>query len=378
MTPFDISRIQSRAWQSLAKSYQLGRIGGTYLFHGPEGTGKWSLAIWLAALLNCDQSGVPEEGCLPSPCGQCWECRSIFSLNFEGLYFALPIPPHRNFDEAIDLTSELLNLKRIEPMARLVAPTGANIPIAVARDIKKRLSRRAAAGVVRLVLFYQMEKMLPSSADALLKLIEEPPRDTIIVMTATRPESLLPTLQSRSRKIRLHRVPDQVIKDYLTQRYGTSERQAVLAARLSEGCLGDAIDLVQTSPEQDSSRRTDGFLLFRSLLSDSAPEAISRITEFAGPRDRDGARSLLYLWQSLTRDCARYAITAREDEIVNIDFQSEIIKLAALFSGSQLPFQLVDNIKIALADLRRNVHIQGALTALALKVKAGMSGGAGR
>ena len=379
MTPFDISRLQSKVWANLARSYESGRVAGTYLLHGREGVGRWALAISLAALLNCERPtrGNGEKAPL-APCGRCRPCRNIFSLNFEGLYFALPIPPHKSFDEAIELTTEVISLKRAEPFRILAPSANTNIPIAVARDVKRRLSRRASAGTVRLVLFYQMEKMLPASADALLKLIEEPPDDTVIVLTARRPQTLLPTIQSRACKVRLNRVPEDAIESYLAEKYGLSGRKAALPARLCDGSLGAAIEITEAPKEEDSSRRAVAFLRFKSLLSDSSPEVVSHIADFVGPRDKGQAENLLALWQSLTRDCANYAISGREEEIINVDFLSEIKKLAGCFGGNQLSFRMVDNIKIALADLQRNVHIHGALAALALRVKANISGRARR
>ncbi len=373
MIPFDISKLQSRAWSNLVTSYQSGRVAGTYLFHGREGVGRWALAISLAALLNCEKLNRNDAEKSPLlPCGDCRTCRNVFSLNFEGLYFALPIPPHRSSDEAIELTAEVLNLKRAEPLKILTPAANTNIPIAVARDIKRQLSRKASTGMIRLVLFYQMEKMMPASADALLKLIEEPPDRTVIVLTAQRPESLPPTIQSRARRVRLNRVPQQAIECYLTEKYRLSGEKAALQARLCDGSLGSAIEMAETSDEEDASHRAVGFLLFKSLLCDSSPEVVSHMADFLAPRDNGQAEKLLVLWQSLTRDCTNYAISGSDEEVINVDFLSEIRKLAGSFGGGELSFRMVENIKIALADLRRNVHIHGALAALALRVKANL------
>jgi len=359
---------------TLAKSFESGRITGTYLFYGCEGVGRWGLAVSLAALLNCENPEKSDSENAPlAPCKRCRTCRNIFSLNFEGLHFALPIPPHKSFDEAIELTAEVLNLKRTEPFKILASSANTNIPIAIARDIKKRLSRKSTTGVIRLVLFYQMEKMLAASADALLKLIEEPPGDTIIVLIAQRPESLLPTIQSRARKIRLHKIPKNAIESYLVEKYSLAKKRSMLLAHLSGGSLGSAIDMIETPGQEDSSQRAVGFLLFKSLLSDPSPEVLSHIADFIGPRDKGQAESLLALWQSLIRYCASYAISGNEDEIINIDFRSEITKLADFFASSQFSQRMVDNIKITLADLQRNVHIHGALMALTLRIKSNIS-----
>ncbi|MEW5994433.1 MAG: hypothetical protein AB1744_08550, partial [Candidatus Zixiibacteriota bacterium] len=374
MIRFDIPRFQPQAWTFLARSFESGRLGGAYLFYGRDGTGRWALAVALAALLNCEKPVHSKSADVPTPCGQCRHCRTIYGLNSEAFQAAVPIPPHKSFEEAIELTTDIINRKREEPFLILTSSAGTNIPISIARDIHRRLSLRASDGMIRVVLFYQMEQMKLASADALLKLIEEPPADTIIILVTRRPESLLPTIQSRSRKVRLGRIPESAIVDYLREHYEVSENKATLSARLSDGSLGRAIDMISIEDKADDSQRAVAFMLFKSLLTDPAPQTLSELTELVGGRDRGQAENLLVLWQSLTRDCSNYAVTGDESTIINIDFESEIKRLAGRFRSHQLPERITQQIKNALADLRRNVHIHGALAALALRIKTQASG----
>jgi DNA polymerase-3 subunit delta' len=371
LTLSDIRRFQPKAWSILSRSFVAGKRPGTYLFYGRPGLGDWHLAISLAALYNCEHPvAIAEEDGLAVPCDQCRSCRQIAALNFEGLYFALPITSHKNADEAIELTAELLDEKRREPFKILSSSAFASIPVAVAREIKKQLAHKASAGVTRMVIFYQMEKMLASSADALLKLIEEPPADTVVVLTASKPESLLPTIRSRVWKIRLDRVSDDVVSRYLMGGYAASESRSLLAARVSEGSPGRAIEMLTSGEDDDSSRRAVGWLLFKSLMIDRSPDTLAHMAELLNVRDVGEAEELLGLWQSLLRDSVNYALTGDENNITNIDFAADIKKLAAQVSDPRVAAAMVDGIKNALADLRRNVHIQGSLMALALRLKA--------
>jgi DNA polymerase-3 subunit delta' len=375
LTPFDISRFQNRAWKILARSFEARRIAGTYLFHGREGVGRWALGISFAALLNCENPRKEEtKNEYTVPCGACRNCRNVFSLNFEGFYYALPIPSHKNLDEAVDLTNEILQVKREEPFKILSSTASTTIPVAVARDIKKKLSYRSTEGITRVVLFYQMERMLAASADALLKLIEEPPPDTVIILTAERPESLLPTIQSRAQKVRLHRIPEEAIVSYLTEKHNLPDTKAKLLARISQGSLGQAVEMIETSEEEDSSRRAVGLLLFKSLLTEPSPMVVAHMADLLSAKDRGEAEDLLELWQSLIRDCTHYALTGSESEVVNIDFSMEIQRLSNYFVDSQVALRMVEDIKTTLADLRRNVHIQGALIALALRLRSHLPG----
>ncbi len=345
------------------------RIAGTYLFHDPGGRGDWYLAIALAALLNCEQPEQTDQPDFPVlPCGSCRVCHQIASLNFEGFHFALPISKHKNLDEAAELTAEILARKKAEPFGMLSAATYTSIPIATAREIKKRLSLKASPGIRRIVIFYEMERMLQSSADALLKIIEEPPADTVMVLTTRNPEALLPTIRSRARLVRLDRVPEVAAVHYLKSEYQLADKKAQLLARTSEGSLGRAIEMAGV--DDDSSQRAVGFLLFRSLFQDQSPDTLSHMAELLSPRDLGQAEELLELWQSLLRDCTYYATTGDEEALINIDFISELPRLASALKGGEQIADIVSQIKIALADIKGKVHIQGALMALALKIKA--------
>jgi DNA polymerase-3 subunit delta' len=294
----------------------------------------------------------------------------IYNLNFEGLLLAVPLPPFKSTDESIELTNQILDQRRTEPFVQLSAAASTNIPISVAREIKRSLSRMSTGGVTRLALFDRMERMRTDSADALLKMIEEPPADTVIVLTAERPESLLPTIQSRAQKIRLERIRTEAIERYLIENHHLEQPRARLLARIADGSLGQAIDLIDGGEESDGSRRAVGFLLFKSLLTEDTPSVVTHLSELIDPRDRGEAEHMLKLWQSLIRDCCRYAQVGDKSELTNIDFAGELEQLSAHFVDPHRADSMSEQIKISLADLALNVHILGSLTALVLRLKA--------
>ncbi len=367
MTPFEIHRFQLKAWEILSHSFENKRIGSTYLFHGPEGSGRWALAVSLAALLNCDK---PAKGEQLQPCGECDNCRRIFNLNHEVLFFALPLAPHKNLEEAAEQTIKILEEKRQEPFKILSSAATGNIPIEWAREIKRSLSLKGDAGLKRIVIFYEMEKMLPRSADALLKMIEEPPQDTVLILISRRPEALPLTIQSRAQKIKLSRVPSVVGEKYLTDKYGVKDSQAKLSMRLGDFSLGRAIELRGDTEAEESSNRAVGFLLFKSLFDDPPYATVAHINDLVDSRNRSGADELLKLWESLVRDCVNYSVLGDEEKLVNLDFVGDIRRFSTRCAGGQAGSGMTDDIKNTLEGLRRNVHIQGALTALALKLKS--------
>jgi len=362
---------KSRAWSILANSYKQNRLTGTYLFFGPKGIGRWQTAVLFTALLNCEAPRTNEsDRQYPQPCGECRNCKNIIKLNFEGLKIAVPIPPHENkLDKAVELTSEFIEEKRQEPFKILTSSRSVNIPIALAREIKKSLSLKAGSDIKRVVIFYQMEEMNFTAADALLKMIEEPPADTVIILICDNPDSLLQTIQSRSQKIKIDGNNIEDIKMYLIEKHKLSENKALLLANISEGSVGRAIDSIEIQDESQKARRSEMFLIFKSLFNETGGETLAHMNDLLNFRDRSETMELLRLWQLLIRDCNRFAITQNEDEIINMDFKKDIIDLSKNFTSADKSVDMISNIKNTLADLERNVHIQGALMALALKLK---------
>lgn len=392
---FDIARGQAKAWTILARSHAAGRVASTYLFHGPEGVGAWALAIEFAALLNCEGPlGSPDQLETRRPCGQCRPCRSIHGLNFEGLHILAPIPPYKlsggegdgtNGDAQVssskkdrdvyDLTNDVIEQKRREPFSLLDRTRAISIPIELARKIKKHLAISGQAGITRVVLFYQMESMRLASADALLKMIEEPPAGTVIILTAIRPESLLPTILSRAQKIRLERLPESMVVEYLRERYSVSEKTALMLSRVCECSLGRAIATALSAEGEETDPRPVALMMFKTLLTEPVTEVAAQIAELMDPKDRGAAENLIKLWQSFVRDCAYLSSTSDETNLVNVDFQVEIRDLAPRFSDPDAVERIVNTTKNTLADLSFNVHIQPALVAMALKLKADLEAG---
>ncbi len=371
MIPFDITEFQPKAWSILSRSFQSDRIAGTYLLYGRKGSGRWSVALTLAALLNCE-SPISDRlyPDLLVPCGKCRDCNNVFHLNFAGLIFAVPLPPHKNPGEAIELTNEFLQMKRKEPFALMTYRDNTVIPIEVARQIKRDLATRSQEGITRVVIFHQMEQMRQASADALLKLIEEPPSQTVILLTAEKPELLLPTIQSRALKVRIGTTPPTVLETYLQSRYNLNEKRAALLARISQGNPGVAITMIEKEEDTEDFQRELSLQLFRSVLTESGPQTLSHLVELVGERNRGAAFTLLEHWQSFIRDCTNLALTGDDNTITNVDLLGELQKLERYFVVPQVGIHMTDHIKNTLADLRRNVHIHGALAALALRVKS--------
>ena len=97
---------------------------------------------------------------------------------------------------------------------------------------------------------------------------------------------------------------------------------------------------------------------------------IGRLTELMAEADRGQAEELVRLWSSLVRDCTALASTGSEDDLVNVDFASDIKRLSRHFAEPEVAVAMTTALKNTLADLRLNVHINPTLAALALRLQA--------
>jgi DNA polymerase-3 subunit delta' len=367
LTPFRSVCNQDIAKRIVLNAYNRSRLATTYLFYGDEGTGKWCMAIALAALINCERPVQEQAGGVIDACGECRNCRQVANLIFPELHLVFPLPPHRSESEAIDLGLEFIENKRQEPYKMVTSSRQATIPINMVRQIRKKTSIKPSENAKRVVLFYQMERMLPASADSLLKLIEEPPPETIIILTANDPDNLPATVVSRSQKVQFRSIHSDEIISFLKRKYDLAHDRAETAARLSGGSIGRAIYSIENDHEQ--SLRQVAFLMFRGLFVKDNPSAVATVNEFLDPNDRGEVERILYLWQSFLSDIIHIKYGRELSELANADLAPEMERIAIRIIGDRGFSSILDELGRLLISLRRNIHIRPAMTALALSIR---------
>ena len=367
LTPFRQIIGQETAKKILLRSYEKNHLASTYLFYGPDGVGKWPTAIALAALLNCEQPIRNEAGKMADACGECTNCKQILNLTFSELFFALPLPPYKSETEAIELLTEYRELKREEPYGIIISNKTTSISIKTARDIKRKAIIKPPEGLVRIIIVYQMEKMLASSADSLLKLIEEPPPYTVIILTSKNPDNLLPTIQSRSQRIHFQHIRPNLIADYLQHRYDINVEKAELIARLAEGSLGRAINMVKN--EDDLPERQVAFLMFKALIQKDTPSAVATINDLYNPRDRGEVEEILRYWQSFFADIIQIKYGKQPDNMIHLDLRKELEILSGSVTENDYFSEFVNNFGGIIKSFRRNVHMRLAMTSLIIRLR---------
>ena len=206
------------ARRKLADSLESGRLPQVILITGPERVGKQRLALWLAQLLFCEHRSAT------GPCGVCRQCRLALDLTHSDLHWFVPIPrpkageAGKQVEEAAELIAEAIAARRVEPLYQ-AADGMCGHPLASARLLLRRAALTPVEGSRKVFVVGDAERLVtqesnPEAANALLKLLEEPPSDTWIVLTTPEPERVLATIRSRAVPLRLARLPDADIRTF--------------------------------------------------------------------------------------------------------------------------------------------------------------------
>lgn len=201
----------------LADNTARGALPASILIEGRRGIGKQRLAIWLAQLLLCTGEGE-------RPCGKCANCRYSMELVHPDLRWFFPQPRQTGADPAVQ---DILDDQAEAVRARVAAsglyapPSGSDaIFVATVRALVQFAAYSPSIASRKVIVVGDAERMVPQegadqAANAFLKLLEEPPADTTIILTSSEPRSLLPTIRSRVVSVRVAPLPNTVVASFL-------------------------------------------------------------------------------------------------------------------------------------------------------------------
>jgi DNA polymerase-3 subunit delta' len=235
------------AREQVGRAVRSGSIPQTILIAGPEGVGKQRFALWIAQRLMCSNSAGLE------PCGACSGCRKVLGLTHPDVHWFIPIQrpkagePDRQVEEASETLADLIEERRQRPLWD--RPDGMwSHGVPSARLLLRRLVLTPVEDQRKVFILGDAERLVAQigaedAANALLKALEEPPADTVVILTAADPKRLLPTIRSRAVMLRLGRLPDETVREFLQTHLEPRLSPAALAERVAaaEGSIGTAL-----------------------------------------------------------------------------------------------------------------------------------------
>lgn len=328
---------QNHAVMLLRTAVRTQRIVHAYLFAGPSGVGRRQAAVAFAQLLNCERPG-------DDACGDCAVCQLIT----KGQH-----PDVRMIDVANGLV--------LDPEDTTKTRTGIDQVLALRREVVYPPYQ----GRWKVYIFADAESLTTEAANSLLKILEEPPPQVVIILIAEAVNSLLPTVVSRCQLLRFSFIPTAAIEQALVDRFSLPRGRARFLAALADGRLGRAIEWA-TSGEALERREQVLDLLLRLPEMDALARLDAAETL---AKDRDPVVELLEVALLWFRDVLVWHHSADEALLINVDRKGAIIAQAQAIPSAAIS-QWIDAVEAAKDALHRNVHPRLVLEALFLRVSA--------
>ena len=231
--------------QLLLRSVHTNHLAHALLFDGPAGSANLTLALALAQYVNCEDRQPADA------CGRCASCIKIQKLVHPDLHMVFPVA---NLAKGKTSEAYLADWRKFlldTPYRTLpdwLDTMGAdnkqgNISAEEARNILQKLSLKAYEGAYKIMLIWLPELMNTSSANALLKVLEEPPAQTLFLLVTNQPDKLLITILSRTQRIAVRAFTDEEVTTHLRQHLNLDETTARRMAYLADGNLAEALRL---------------------------------------------------------------------------------------------------------------------------------------
>lgn len=236
---------QNNSLKLLTQAWRKDRLAHAILLSGVPGSGKEVVAIEMAKILNCTEEEY-------AACGKCSACRRIAKFEHPNFQFIYPLPggskdkdnPAASLkDEILEIIQSELAKKAANPFYRIEIPGANFVRIDSIRFLKNNTYLKSAEQGKRVILVSQAEKMNDEAANAFLKLLEEPPDDTYIFLTSSKPALMVSTIRSRCQEVKLRRLTKSSVEEALISDQ-VSPEEAKMYAKSVNWDLGKALRLI--------------------------------------------------------------------------------------------------------------------------------------
>ncbi len=342
----------------LCRQLTEGRVAHAQLFAGPEGCGKMPMALAFASALLCQN---PKEG---SACGACQACRMTARLAHPDLHFVFPV--FKKKGQSGDATSDqylpqwrelITESPYIDRTAWLnhigVENQQSLIGVAEAGSILQKLSIKSGLGAYKVMIVWLPEQMNVAAANKLLKILEEPPQQTVFILVSDAPDMLLQTILSRTQRTDFLPLPAAQIEQALMVRHGLQSEDAKVVAHLSEGNYVKALQQLRVN--EDAELFFDMFVLLMRLSYMRKIKDMHEWSEKVSVWGRERQKHFLDYCQRLVRE--NFVCNFGNPQLVYMNRrEADFSQRFARFVNERNVIGIMDEISAAKRDIMQNVN----------------------
>jgi len=360
----------------LTKSVAAGRIPHAQLFVGPEGSGTLPMAIAYAQYILCQNTNAENTGGNAA-------CNLKFEhLSHPDLHFAFPVTTNdkvKRHPVSSHFLDEWRQLLKQQPYGNLfdwykllgVDNKQGQIGVDEAQDIVKALSLKSYEGGYKVMLIWMAEKMNTACANKLLKLIEEPPEQTIFILITEDEEQIIGTIRSRCQTLHFPPLSEVVIAEGLVKQYNIDMAVATKIAQQANGNYNKACDLVYQDSEDIQFEKWFVFWVrsaFKAKGNKSAIHDLISWSEEIAKTGRETQKQFLHFCLNYFRQALLLNYNATD--LVYLEPKSEDFKLEkfAPFIHDANIMDISKELQDAIYHIERNGNSKIILTDLSIKL----------
>lgn len=360
---------QEEAKERLIQNVKEGKIAHAQLFCGGEGIGKLPLAIAYARYLSC-QNPNDEDAC-----GKCPNCVKFDKLAHPDLHFVFPVVKKKSSKETVsdDYLPEWRELLKGTPYFNLpmwlqamgTENQQALIYVKESDEIIRKLSLKSSQGGYKIMIIWMPEKMNTECSNKLLKLLEEPPAQTLFLLVSEEPDALLTTIQSRTQRIQLHGIREEAIATQLVQRYGVQQEDAVHIAHLSAGNFLKALEAIHLN--EDSKQFFELFVNLMRLAYQRKIREMKQWSETLAAMGREKQKNFLNYSQQMLRE--NFIYNFRDSSLVYMNAEERNFSSRfAPFVNEKNVIGIMNELSEAQRHIEQNVNAKMVFFDFALKM----------
>jgi DNA polymerase-3 subunit delta' len=339
------------------------RLPHSLIFGGPEGVGKYTLALMLASAVHCTGRAAGDD--LFDFCGECANCRALGNVADRRAAVA---KAEADREAVSKRPREIPLVIQPHPDVTILPPNGPLrlFQIEQARYLKQSLEFVATGRQRRIFILPEADRMDAAAANSLLKSLEEPPADTVLILTTASEASLLPTIRSRCVPLWFSPVAvDEISKLLESKGVGANRQEREWRAAVTGGSPGAALRLDRE--KYLSQREALLNLLAAGVSGDSFTELINQAQKLSGKED--SLENLVEILYILFQDILHIESKANGEPLRNTDRPKTLMQVAHALGLEGLR-KAATNLATIERNLRRNVPARLSLEALALDLSA--------